>query len=432
MNRRNVKNHSKICDSESLNRCSLQGALYHLRKRRLLFSKPIYFMKPFLPILGVLWCVSLSCAAQKAEIDSILKVGPEGANNEEATKAVSVLSKAPAEQIPQLLLAMNHANEIALNYLRSVVDVVMDRAMLSKSPVPVAEIRNFLLNTENHPRARRLAYEMMVRTVPEEAMRLLPGFANDPSVELRYDAVELLIGAADEKKKAGDNDGAKAAYQKALNAARQQKQIEKVAAELRALGDNVDLSRHFGFLARWKVIGPFDNTNLTGFDTVYPPEKEMLPEAEYDGKSGRVRWSEVSTGDDYGKVDLNPVLGELKEVTGYATTVFNSPVEGPAELRLGCKNGWKVWMNGTFLFGRDEYHRGARIDQYRLPVTLKKGANTILLKVCQNADVKDWTKEWEFQLRVCDSTGTAILATDRPEAQSLEPKAKTKPKKAQK
>ena len=36
------------------------------------------------------------------------------------------------------------------------------------------------------------------------------------------------------------------------------------------------------------------------------------------------------------------------------------------------------------------------------------------MKVCQNEEVKDWTKEWEFQLRVCDATGTAILAKDRP------------------
>jgi hypothetical protein len=25
-----------------------------------------------------------------------------------------------------------------------------------------------------------------------------------------------------------------------------------------------------------------------------------------------------------------------------------------------------------------------------------------------------WTVEWEFQLRVCDATGTAILSTGRP------------------
>jgi len=36
------------------------------------------------------------------------------------------------------------------------------------------------------------------------------------------------------------------------------------------------------------------------------------------------------------------------------------------------------------------------------------------VKVCQDGQTKDWTKEWQFQFRVCDATGTAILAVDRP------------------
>jgi hypothetical protein len=43
------------------------------------------------------------------------------------------------------------------------------------------------------------------------------------------------------------------------------------------------------------------------------------------------------------------------------------------------------------------------------------------VKLCQNEQKEKWTVEWEFQLRVCDSTGTAILSTDRPDI----PKAKT-------
>jgi hypothetical protein len=90
--------------------------------------------------------------------------------------------------------------------------------------------------------------------------------------------------------------------------------------------------------------------------------------------------------------------------------VIETPEGGPAELRLGCKNGWKLWFNGQFLFGRDEYHRGAEIDQYRLPVTLRPGANTIVVKLCQDEEVEDWTVEWEFQLRVTDPTGKPIRA----------------------
>jgi hypothetical protein len=55
-----------------------------------------------------------------------------------------------------------------------------------------------------------------------------------------------------------------------------------------------------------------------------------------------------------------------------------------------------------------------RIDQYRLPIRLTKGPNRFLVKICQDGQTKDWTKQWEFQFRVCDAAGTAILALDRP------------------
>jgi hypothetical protein len=367
--------------------------------------------------LATLIAISLPFTVQcetAPDIAPLLTVGPEGQNNTNAKTALVALSKSPASRIPEILSAIGDANDLSANYLRSAVDTIVDQTLAAKGSIPARELNAFLANTKNHPRARRLAYEILLRIAPEETTRLVPSFANDPSVELRHDAVELLIKSAETLKAGTDKPASIKAFRTALDAARDQKQIDTIATELRALGEEVDLPKHFGFLTHWKVIGPFDNTNLSGFDKPFPPEQELRPDAEYDGKSGKVKWQETVTGQDYGKVDLNKPLGELKEVTGYATTVFNSPIAGPAELRLGCKNGWKLWLNDKLLFSRDEYHRGARIDQYRMSVNLNKGPNTLLIKLCQNADVKDWTKEWEFQLRVCDSTGTAILATDRP------------------
>ena len=186
---------------------------------------------------------------------------------------------------------------------------------------------------------------------------------------------------------------------------------------------------------KWNIIGPFDNTKREGFSKVFPPEKEIKLDAVYEGKNGPVKWQPFATTQEYGKLDFNKPLGAmtkteaapepqaeppktgrrkgggieyLKEVLSYAVTDFVSPEERDAEIRLGCKNGWKVWLNGEFVFGRDEYHRGAQLDQYKLKVHLKKGANTILVKCCQNEQKEDWTVEWEFQLRVCDAAGTAI------------------------
>ena len=213
-------------------------------------------------------------------------------------------------------------------------------------------------------------------------------------------------------------DLAQKQYRKALDAARDIDQIKKITTALRALGQKVDLSRHFGFLMHWIVIGPFDNTDRSGFKKVFPPENKIDRAATYDGKVDKVKWSQFVTANEYGMVDINkayPGPGDgLKEVTAYAYTEYIATVARAVELRLGCKNAWKIWHNGKLIFGRDEYHRGIRIDQYKLKINLAKGRNTLLIKLCQNEQKQDWTKEWQFQLRVCDATGTAVLSADRP------------------
>ena len=184
-------------------------------------------------------------------------------------------------------------------------------------------------------------------------------------------------------------DEAIAGYRKALAAARDVDQIKAVDAALKGLGQSVDLPRQFGFLMHWQVIGPFDNAEGRGFDAVYPPEQAVDLAAQVAGRDGPVSWKPLATTDAYGMVDLNPSYpgpeGGLKEVVAYAFTAYDAAEGRDAELRLGCKNAWKLWHNGRLLFGRDEYHRGMKIDQYRLPIRLERGRNTILVKLCQDA-----------------------------------------------
>jgi hypothetical protein len=187
-----------------------------------------------------------------------------------------------------------------------------------------------------------------------------------------------------------------------------------VAGALMKMGVTVDLPKHFGFLTKWQVIGPFDNTGRKGFETEFPPEKEIKLDASYDGKGKQVSWQPFESTDEYGKVSFNKPFGMLKESTAYAVTTFEAPAARDAELRIGCKDAWKVWLNGELIFGRDEYHRGQQMDQYKLKCRLKAGPNIILVKCCQNEQKEEWTVEWEFQIRVCDSGGTAILAAHSP------------------
>jgi hypothetical protein len=220
--------------------------------------------------------------------------------------------------------------------------------------------------------------------------------------------VQQVLNEANAQRAADQGAAAAILFRQALTFARDVDQIEACARQLRELGQPVDIAGVFGFLREWRVIGPFDNTGRAGFATPFPPERETDWQAEYEGKSGKVRWRPASTTNEFGMLDLNQVLGEQKEVTAYAYAEFIAERAQAAELRLGCKNGWKVWWNGEFIFGRDEYHLGAEIDQYRLPVQLRAGRNVLLLKICQNEQQEEWTREWEFQLRICDPLGTPI------------------------
>lgn len=347
-------------------------------------------------------------------IETIQSVGREGEGNEKAARAWDPLSQLDSAAIPAILAGMTQGSDISRNWLRAAVESITKRSFDQKAPLPMAELGEFLLDQRGHPRARSLAFEIISEVDPNTAQSLIPGWLNDPSVDLRRMAVARLLNQAVELIEAQNPASATLLLRQALGAARDVDQIQEIATRLRDAGREVDLPTHFGFLMRWKVIGPFDNTGRLGFETAFVPETRLDLAAKRQGKSGPVQWTDFSTRDDYGMLDINQVCGALKDVTAYAYTEFISETTRPAELRLGCKNAWKIWLNGEYIFGRDEYHRNIAIDQYRFPVQLAKGPNAILVKVCQNEQIEDWTIEWQFQLRVCDSAGTAILSTDRP------------------
>jgi hypothetical protein len=343
-------------------------------------------------------------ASFEQNVATIKAIGPEGTGNAPAATALEQLSSAKSEQLVPILSAMNDASPIAANYLRSAAETIVSRALKSADPVSADSLLAYLKDSKNDPRARRFAFELIRQIDADKANPLVAGFLDDPSLELRFDAVAQLISQAQEGTGAASIPG----WLKALKHARDLKQIKTITEALEKAGHTVDLQAHFGFLPSWQIIGPFDNTGREGFAVAHPPETAVDLKASYPGKDGKVSWQAVSTKDAYGMVDINEPLGALKGALAYASTTLNATAARDAQLRLGCKNAWKVWLNGELIFARDEYHRGMRMDQYHLPVSLRKGANTILIKLCQDEQTKPWTKEWQFQMRLCDELGTAI------------------------
>ncbi len=374
------------------------------RDRRRDFGFILRRMKHFVPALLLLSLARLH-GALEVSLKTLAAVGREGAGNEAASVAWKDVVQAGPAALPALLAAAGQGSPVADNWLRLAGDTIVDNAQRSKQPLPVAELEAFLNDLAHAAAGRRLAFDLLQQADPAKADALEPSLLNDPVQELRRGAVQRLIDAA----KKPDAADAKATYLQALDAVRDEDQTKFIADELKKLGVPVDLPRHFGFLMKWQVIGPFENTERKGFDAVFPPEREIKLDSAYEGKGTPVKWQPFESKDPSGKLDFNKPLGMQKEATAYAVATFDAPAGRDAELRLGCKNAWKVWLNGELLFGRDEYHRGAQMDQYKLKCRLKKGLNTILVKCCQNEQKEEWTVEWEFQLRVCDSTGTAIL-----------------------
>lgn len=345
----------------------------------------------------------------------IQQVSAEGKGSAEAAAAFRELSAGRGDSVPVLLEALDTANPLAANYLRNAIEVVVDRVLEARQPLPAAAIEAFLAERRHDPRARRLAFEILVDIDDQNRDRLIPGFIDDPSVELRRDAVARLLGQAETQLKSDKKVEAKALLEQAMTAARDDDQVQLCRKQLADLGVTVDLPRHFGFVMNWKLIAPFDNTDKKGFAVAYPPEKELDYSKEYPGKETGLsaRWTDGATEDEYGIVDVAKLLMPWKGAVAYAATEFESSADRQVDLRLGTPNSWKVWLNGELLFAREEYHRGMSLDQYRMRGKLKAGRNTILIKLCQNEQTEEWAQRWQFQLRVCDATGTAVLSADR-------------------
>ncbi len=325
------------------------------------------------------------------------------------------LQSDPSVKLIEVVEAMAGADPVQKNLLLGAAQTVLARNPQNGA----AQLQAIIDNKQLDAAARYWAFTELTRGDAKKRDAMLQTMLDDPSLELRYEAVKL---AQSEVKglKEGGAEPAKLieSYSKLLKSARLPEQVQQIAGSMKELGETVDLLNHFGFVKNWQVIASFDNRNKVGFNTAYAPEKAYLatqsidPKAEYDGKGDKASWQAVETKEPDGAVNLNPVFKNEKGAVAYAYAEFkvNQPLE--CEVRLGCINANKVWVNGTQVMSNDVYHAGTQIDQYTAPVKLKAGKNTILVKVCQNDQTEQWAQDWKFQLRFADASGLAIPAAN--------------------
>jgi hypothetical protein len=329
-------------------------------------------------------------------------VTKEGKGNEDAGPAWKTLVGKGGSALFPTLEAFSEANPTANNWLRAAVDAIAEKESAGGRKLPADKLEAFAKETKHAPSARRIAYELLLAQDATAKDRLLPGFLNDKSPELRRDAVARELDILEKAAR----PTIKADLEKLFTYTRDQDQVDLIAKKLEDNGGKASVTEHFGFVTHAALVGPFNNTDGKGFATQYPPETAKDATGTFTGKdNAELKWKPGATRDKYGKFDLNKQLGKHKDAVAYALAVIVSEKETPCEVRATSLTSVKVFLNGKEIAARDEYHHGAPFDGIVGKGTLQKGENVLVLKVCQNNQTEAWAQDWFFQARVCDDTG---------------------------
>jgi hypothetical protein len=333
---------------------------------------------------------------------AIKAVTREGRGNEDAAPAWKTLVGRGAAALFPTLEAFDESNPTAMNWLRTAVDAIAEAESAGGRSLPGDKLEAFVKDTRHAPAARRVAYELLIAQEGKAKDRLLPGFLNDKSPDLRRDAIarelDILERAA--------RPTLRMELERLFRFARDKDQVDLLAKKIEEAGGKVSISEHFGFVTLAALIGPFDSPGGKGFATPYAPETATDATGSFKGKDGAdLTWKSFDTTDKYGKYDLNNLLGKHKDAVAYAFAVIVAEKAEPCEIRATSSTSVKILLNGKELFGRDEYHHGSPFDGMIGRGTLKQGENTLVLKVCQNNQTQAWAQDWFFQVRVCDDTG---------------------------
>ncbi|MFM7136393.1 MAG: hypothetical protein ACKO1M_04895 [Planctomycetota bacterium] len=337
-----------------------------------------------------------------ATADDVARLAAALPGDDQAALAAAAdrLATLAADGFRPPLAALGSATPAGANWLRSGLDRAADRLGDALGGDTLA---GFVADKGLAPRGRSLAFGWLEARDPTRAAALLAGMLDEEALDLRRAAVAKLLADV----AAEDAAAQHAAHRRALGAARDVDQVEAIATWLTEHGEPTDVAEALGFVRRWRVSGEYDNAGGAGFAKAYPPEEGGAVPAAVD-------WKPVASTHNHGEIDLNATVATKKGVLAYALAEVEMPTVGKAEIRIGSPCAVVVWVNGRQVMAHEIYHASEAIDQYVAPAELRQGANTVLVKCCQNEQTEPWAGEWKFQLRVTDPLGRP-LATQREE-----------------
>ncbi len=147
----------------------------------------------------------------------------------------------------------------------------------------------------------------------------------------------------------------------------------------------------------WLTLGPFDNTAGIGYNTEYFSEDSTQLDmiAKFEGVNEQIKWIKFNDDAFDGYIDFSP---RGNWCVSYAWTTITSPDERQVQFRFDSDDQGKMWLNGEEIYANTQ-DKTISLDREIIPVTLKAGKNSILVKVCNEE------KESGFYLRITDTDG---------------------------
>ena len=153
---------------------------------------------------------------------------------------------------------------------------------------------------------------------------------------------------------------------------------ERGLGRYRAIG----LRANGGRIARWWAVRGLPAGKPEKWGEVGKPEavlKERFSRAAvYEVGDDWIGWKSVRGGGKYSVVDL----GSTKDRCAYAYSVIVPDEAGDVDLRVGAREGVRVWLNGKLVLDELAPNKKFRRDTHKVAVRLKPGPNSLLIKVC--------------------------------------------------
>ncbi|MBU0640307.1 MAG: HEAT repeat domain-containing protein [Planctomycetes bacterium] len=240
-----------------------------------------------------------------------------------------------------------------------------------RGPAETLELLRTALGLAERVDEKKLVLSGVADVMHLDALRMAESFLADDSLRAEAAIATLTIARS---LSASEPEASLAAVDKVAA-------LEAGEAVMRQVDETRQfIERYRGYCVDWLVAGPYFEDGLASsklFERDFPPETD-----------GPVEWQPltINTPTQPWRFNLAAVFGGQSRCA-YAKTSIWAEAEQAARLEIGTDDGVKVWLNGEVVHANDTA-RGLTVAEDKVPITLRQGWNTLLLKITQGDG--DW------------------------------------------